>query len=186
MNPSNSNMKRCLFKGHFLLIKTRFQGTIIIKIWKRMWNMDTKQQKLVQKVKKETEIKRPVFRNAVKAFFVGGTICLIGQIILEILMKTVGLEKELANAVMVTIMVFLGALLTCLGIYDKIGQFAGCGTIIPITGFANSMASAAIESKSEGVFLGIILNMFKLAGSVIVVGVLSAFIFGTLRYFIGI
>lgn len=148
--------------------------------------MDTKQQKLVQKVKKETEIKRPVFRNAVKAFFVGGTICLIGQIILEILMKTVGLEKELANAVMVTIMVFLGALLTCLGIYDKIGQFAGCGTIIPITGFANSMASAAIESKSEGVFLGIILNMFKLAGSVIVVGVLSAFIFGTLRYFIGI
>jgi stage V sporulation protein AC len=141
-------------------------------------------QKLFQKVKKETEIKRPILKNAARAFLVGGLICLLGQAILEIL--KLYLEKEMANAVMVTIMVFLGALLTCLGVYDKIGQFAGCGTIIPITGFANSMASAAIESKSEGVFLGIILNMFKLAGSVIVVGVLSAFVFGTLRYFIGI
>lgn len=151
-----------------------------------MWIMEIKHQKIVEKVKKETEVKRPILKNVLKAFLVGGTICLIGQIILEILKNGFNLEKNLANAVMVTIMVFLGALLTCLGIYDKIGQFAGCGTIIPITGFANSMASAAIDYKSEGVFLGILTNMFKLAGSVIVVGVLSAFIFGTLRYFIGI
>ena len=148
--------------------------------------MNIKHQKIVEKVKQETEVKRPILHNMLKAFFVGGSISLIGQIILEILKNGLNLEKDLANAVMVTIMVLLGALLTCLGVYDKIGQFAGCGTIIPITGFANSMTSAALESKSEGVFLGIITNMFKLAGSVIVVGVLSAFIFGTLRYFIGI
>ncbi|MDD4000951.1 MAG: SpoVA/SpoVAEb family sporulation membrane protein [Bacilli bacterium] len=148
--------------------------------------MEIKHQKIVEKVKAETEIKRPILKNMFKAFFVGGAICLIGQIILEILKNGFNLEKDLANALMVTIMVFLGALLTGLGVYDKIGQFAGCGTIIPLTGFANSMASAALESKSEGVFLGIITNMFKLAGSVIVVGVLSAFIFGTLRYLIGI
>lgn len=142
--------------------------------------------KVVQKVKEETEIKRPMFKNAVKAFFVGGIICLIGQIFIEILKGGFDLEKDLANTVAVTIMVFLGAMLTGLGIYDKIGQFAGAGTIIPITGFANSMASAAIESKSEGMILGIFTNMFKLAGSVIVVGVLSAFIFGTIRYFLGI
>ncbi|MGI6768917.1 MAG: SpoVA/SpoVAEb family sporulation membrane protein [Bacilli bacterium] len=148
--------------------------------------MNIKHQKIVEKVKQETEVKRPILHNMLKAFFVGGSISLIGQFILEILKNGLNLEKDLANAVMVTIMVLLGALLTCLGVYDKIGQFAGCGTIIPITGFANSMTSAALESKSEGVFLGIITNMFKLAGSVIVVGVLSAFIFGTLRYFIGI
>jgi stage V sporulation protein AC len=148
--------------------------------------MDIKHQKIIEKVKKETEVQRPIFKNVFKAFIVGGIISLIGQIILEILKDGFNLEKDLASAIMVTIMVLIGALLTGFGIYDKIGQFAGCGTIIPITGFANSMSSAALESKSEGMFLGIITNMFKLAGSVIVVGVLSAFIFGTLRYFIGI
>ncbi len=148
--------------------------------------MDSKQEKIITRVKKETEVPRPILKNAIKAFFVGGFICLIGQILLELFTKGFTLEKDLANAIMVTIMVFIGAILSGLGVYDKIGQFAGCGTIIPITGFANSMASAALESKSEGVFLGIITNMFKLAGSVIVVGVLSAFLFGTIRYLLGI
>lgn len=147
--------------------------------------MDTERMKIVEKVTKITEPKRPIGKNMVKAFLVGGVICLFGQIILEILLNF-DIEKDLANAVMVMIMVFLGAFLTGLGIYDRIGQFAGAGTLIPITGFANSMTSASIESKSEGLFLGIFTNMFKLAGSVIVVGVLSAFIFGTLRYVLGI
>ena len=82
----------------------------------------------------------------------------------------------------ITIIVFLGALLTGLGIYDKIGQFAGAGSIIPISGFANSMTSSAMESKSEGLVLGIITNTFKLAGSVIVVGVVSAYVVGTIIY----
>lgn len=142
--------------------------------------------RIIEKVKEETKPKRPVFLNSIKAFFVGGTICLIAQVILEVLKSVFDLQKEMANNVSVMIMVFLGSLLTGLGIYDKLGQFSGAGTIVPITGFANSMTSAALESKSEGLILGIFTNMFKLAGSVIVVGVLSAFIFGSIRYLLGV
>ena len=81
--------------------------------------------------------------------------------------------------------VFITSILTGLGIFDKIGQFSGAGTIVPITGFANSMTSSAIESKSEGLIMGIMMNMFKLAGAVIVAGVCSAFISGLLIYIIG-
>ena len=95
-------------------------------------------------------------------------------------------EKDIANIYSVIVMVFLGSLTTGLGLYDKLGQIAGCGTIIPITGFANSMTSSALESKSEGVILGIINNMFKLAGSVIVAGVVSGVVVGAIRYLLGI
>lgn len=142
--------------------------------------------KNIIKVKQETEIKRPFFKNALKAFISGGLICLIAQIIIELLKNKLKIEHDIANAIAVTIMVFLASILTGLGIYDRIGQFAGAGSIVPITGFANSMTSAAMESKSEGVVLGIFTNMFKLAGSVIVVGIISAFIFGAIRYFLGV
>lgn len=143
-------------------------------------------KKIVNKAKEATEPKRPIFKNCIKAFFVGGTICLIAQILMEIFKNGFHYEEDYANTLAVTIMVFLGALLTGLGIYDRIGQFAGAGSIIPITGFANSMTSAALESKSEGMVLGVFVNMFKLAGSVIVVGIISAFVFGAIRYFLGI
>src|SRR5690554_4582205 len=142
--------------------------------------------KMVNKAKEASEPKRPILKNCIKAFFVGGFICLFAQILIQIFMDWFGHEKEYANVLTVTIMVFLGALLTGLGIYDRLGQFAGAGSIIPITGFANSMTSAAMESKSEGMVLGVFTNMFKLAGSVIVVGIISAFIFGTIRYLFGI
>lgn len=142
--------------------------------------------KVINKAKKESEPKRPILKNCIRAFFVGGTICLFAQILIQIFKNGFHYEKDYANTLAVTIMVFLGALLTGLGIYDRIGQFAGAGSIIPITGFANSMASSAMESKSEGMVLGIFTNMFKLAGSVIVVGIISAFIFGAIRYFLGI
>lgn len=141
---------------------------------------------VINKAKQATEPKRPIFKNCVRAFFVGGTICLFAQILIQIFKDGFSLEEDYANTLAVTIMVFLGALLTGLGIYDRIGQFAGAGSIIPITGFANSMTSAALESKSEGMVLGVFTNMFKLAGSVIVVGILSAFVFGTIRYLLGI
>ena len=143
-------------------------------------------KKIMNKAKEATEPKRPIFKNCVKAFFVGGTICLLAQILMEIFKNGFHYEEDYANTLAVTIMVFLGALLTGLGIYDRLGQFAGAGSIIPITGFANSMTSAALESKSEGMVLGIFVNMFKLAGSVIVVGIISAFVFGAIRYFLGI
>lgn len=141
---------------------------------------------IVDKAKKKSEPKRPILKNCIRAFFVGGSICLFAQILMSIFKDGFSLEEDYANTLAVTIMVFLGALFTGLGIYDRIGQFAGAGSIVPITGFANSMTSAALESKSEGMVLGIFTNMFKLAGSVIVVGIISAFIFGTIRYLLGI
>ena len=139
----------------------------------------------MEKIIKETEPKRHILKNSLRAFLIGGMICSIAQFFIELLNKT-GLEKNTVNALAVTIMVFLGALLTGLGVYDKIGQFGGCGSIVPITGFANSMTSSALEYKSEGLFLGILTNMFKLAGSVIVTGVISSYLIGTIRYLLGL
>ncbi len=138
----------------------------------------------IEKVKKETEPKRKILKNMVNAFVSGGTICLIAQILIEMFKSFFDLDQIMANNLSAAIMVFLGALLTGIGIYDRIGQFAGAGSIIPITGFANSMTSSALESKSEGVILGIITNTFKLAGSVIVVGVVSSYVIGTILYII--
>lgn len=140
----------------------------------------------IGKVKKETNPKRRIFLNCVLAYFIGGVICVIGQVFIFLYEKYLHLESDVASIYSVITMVFLGSLLTGLGIYDKIGQIAGCGTIIPITGFANSMTSSALESKSEGVILGIINNMFKLAGSVIVVGVVSGVVIGAIRYLFGV
>lgn len=140
----------------------------------------------IEKVKKETKPKRKIFLNCVLAFLIGGIICVVGQLFVHFYEKYLHLESDIANIYSVITMVFLGSFLTGLGIYDKIGQIAGCGTIIPITGFANSMTSSALESKSEGVILGIINNMFKLAGSVIVVGVVSGVVVGAIRYLFGV
>ena len=137
--------------------------------------------KKIEKVVQDTEPKRNIGKNAFQAFISGGTICLIAQVFIEVF-KYLGLEEKMAGNVGVTIMVFLGAFLTGIGVYDKIGQFSGAGSIIPITGFANSMTSSAMESKSEGLILGVITNTFKLAGSVIVVGVVSAYLVGSIIY----
>ena len=96
----------------------------------------------------------------------------------------VGLPKDQANSLMYIVVVGVTSILTGFGIFDKIGQFSGAGTLIPITGFSNSMTSAALESKSEGIVLGIMTNMFKLAGAVIAAGVVSAFISGLIIYLV--
>lgn len=138
----------------------------------------------IEKVKKETEPKRKIGKNMLQAFISGGLICLLAQIFIETFKGVFNLDQQMANNLSAATMVFLGALLTGLGVYDKIGQFAGAGSIIPITGFANSMTSSSLESKSEGLILGIITNTFKLAGSVIVVGVVSSYVIGTILYII--
>lgn len=86
----------------------------------------------------------------------------------------------------VAVMILLSVILTCLGVYDKLAQWAGAGSAVPVTGFANSMCSAAIEHRSEGLVLGVGANMFKLAGSVIVFGVVAAFIVGIIYWVFGI
>lgn len=124
---------------------------------------------------KKYQPKPKVVINCLKAFLVGGLICLIGQGLMTAYQLGFGLPKDMANNLTVATVVFLTCLLTGLGIYDNIGQWAGAGSAVPVTGFANSIASAALEHQAEGYVLGVGGNMFKLAGSVIVFGVVSAF-----------
>ncbi|TYR82531.1 stage V sporulation protein AC [Priestia megaterium] len=126
--------------------------------------------------------KPPYVINCIKAFLVGGLICTIGQLIQNFYITFFDFTEKTAGNPTAATLVLISAILTGIGIYDRIGQFAGAGSAVPITGFANSMTSAALEHKSEGVVLGIATNMFKLAGNVIVFGVVAAYIVGIIRY----
>lgn len=119
----------------------------------------------------------PLVKDMFFAFLFGGTICLIGQFILNGY-KSFGVEQELASAATSVTMVFSGALLTGLGLYDRMAKIAGAGTIVPITGFANSVVSPAMEFKSEGYVLGLAAKLFVISGPVIVYGTLSSVICG--------
>jgi len=130
---------------------------------------------------KGREPKRPVFLNCVRAFLVGGSICLLGQLIQLFYMTYFDFTEKTAGDPTVATLVFISTLLTGLGVYDHLAQWAGAGSAVPVTGFANSIASAAIEHRSEGFVLGVGGNMFKLAGSVIVFGVFSAFVVALLK-----
>jgi stage V sporulation protein AC len=137
-----------------------------------------------QRFAKEREPKRPIVKNCMFAFFIGGAICLLGQLISTFYIHFFGFNEKSAGDPTVATLVFISVLLTGFGVYDHIAQVAGAGTIIPVTGFANAMASAAIEHRSEGYVLGVGGNMFKLAGSVIVFGVFSAFVIGIIKVII--
>lgn len=119
--------------------------------------------------------KIPVLKNTVFAFLIGGTICLIGQVISYFYMFYFDFTERTSSNPTVATIVFIAMLLTGFGHYKKIGQIGGAGAAVPISGFANAVVSAAIEHKSEGFVLGVGGNMFKLAGSVILFGVVSAF-----------
>ncbi|GGA20061.1 stage V sporulation protein AC [Paenibacillus physcomitrellae] len=139
-----------------------------------------------KQIAKKHEPSRSVFKNCIRAFLVGGLICIIGQAIQEFFKAVFDMtEREAANPT-VAVLIIISIILTCLGIYDKIAQWAGAGSAVPVTGFANSMCSSALESRSEGIVLGVGANMFKLAGSVIVFGVVAAFIIGVIYAIFGI
>ena len=129
-----------------------------------------------QEFAKAREPKRPIVLNCFKAFLVGGLICVIGQGIQMFFVTYFHFSQESAGNPTVAVLIILTVLLTGFGVFDHIAQWAGAGTIIPVTGFANTIASAAIEHRSEGYVLGVGGNMFKLAGPVIVYGVFSAFV----------
>ena len=126
----------------------------------------------------------PRFRNALIAFIIGGLMGVLGNFLVEFYSSTFDLSSKDASVFMIITLVFLGCFLTCLGFFDKWVGFAKCGLIIPITGFAHAMMSAALEYRKEGLVTGIGANMFKLAGSVIIYGVVSAYIFGIIRLLI--
>lgn len=137
--------------------------------------------KSYQPIVDEVAPKRPVLRNCFAAFFVGGIFCAIGQIFSYLYMYFFNFTERTSSNPTVATMVFIAMLLTGFGLYKKIGQFAGAGSAVPVTGFGNAVISAAIEHKSEGWVLGVGSNMFKLAGSVIVYGVFSAFVVALIK-----
>lgn len=119
----------------------------------------------------------PVTKNLFAAFFVGGAICCLGQLFID-LYTTAGLDGESAGCAASITLIFLGAALTGLGIYDKLAKFAGAGTLVPITGFANSVAAPALEFKTEGLITGTAAKMFVIAGPVITYGVSASVAYG--------
>jgi stage V sporulation protein AC len=139
------------------------------------------EQQKYQKMAKSMKPKRPVLLNAIKAFVIGGLVCTFGQWIQNMYILWFDFEPEKAGNPTVATLIFIAILLTGFGIWDRFGQFAGAGAGVPVTGFANSIASAAIEHRSEGLVLGVGGNMFKLAGSVIVFGVVAAFVVGIVK-----
>ncbi len=119
----------------------------------------------------------PIVKNCFNAFWVGGSICTIGQIIMEIC-KYRGLDNEISASITSIILIFLSAFLTALNIFNKIGKFAGAGSLVPITGFANSIVSPAMEYKSEGYVMGVGAKMFTVAGPVLVYGISTSILVG--------
>lgn len=147
---------------------------------KKMSPVQQEYDQLVQK----TEPKRPVLKNCLRAFLVGGFICFLGQCIMDLFVYYGGFDIKEASNPTVAVLIMISVVLTSLGVYDKIAQWAGAGTAVPVTGFANSMVSSAIEHRSEGIVLGIGGKMFKLAGPVIVFGTVAAFIIGIIHLII--
>ena len=125
--------------------------------------------------------KSPVWRDCLNAFWIGGLICVLGQAILNIYLA-LGLEKEAAGTAMSMTLVAISALLTGLSLYDNIAKHAGAGTLVPITGFANAISSAAVEFKTEGFILGVGAKMFTIAGPVIVYGVSASVVYGLIYW----
>ncbi|KEO83555.1 stage V sporulation protein AC [Tumebacillus flagellatus] len=148
---------------------------------------DAKKKKLTlvqqqyQELAKSHEPPRPIAMNFVRAFLVGGLICALGQGIQTVFIHYFGFDPKTAGNPTVAVLILLAALLTGFGVFDRIAQWAGAGTAVPVTGFANSIVSAALEHKSEGYVLGVGGNMFKIASPVIVFGVAAAFVVGLIR-----
>jgi stage V sporulation protein AC len=141
----------------------------------------TSVQQEYQILQNQREIKRPVFKNCIKAFIIGGLICTIGQAISVFYIYFFDFTEKTAGNPTTGTLIFITMLLTGFGVYDRIAQFGGAGTAVPVTGFGNAVISAAIEHRSEGFVLGVGGNIFKLAGSVIIFGVFSAFVVATIK-----
>jgi len=128
----------------------------------------------------------PILKNCFNAFWIGGMVCLIGQILRTVYMDVCGLPPEDAGTLTSVTLIFVTVALTCLGWFDKIAKVAGAGTIIPITGFANSVVSPAIDAQAEGRILGVGAKIFTISGPVLLYAVLAGAIYGSIYYVVGL
>ena len=124
----------------------------------------------------------PIFKNCINAFWVGGLICSIGQLILSFCQYN-GFDDKAAGTIVSIILIGISAILTGLNIFNKLGKFAGAGSLVPITGFANSIVAPSIEYKSEGYIMGVGGKMFTVAGPVLVFGISTSVIIGIIATF---
>ncbi len=122
--------------------------------------------------------------NGLVAFIIGGLMGVLGEVLIELYSYFLNIPTKEASVFMIVTLIFIGCLFTCLGFFDRVVHFAKCGLIVPITGFAHAMQSAALEYRKEGIIMGLGANIFKLSGSVIMLGVVSAYVFGLLRLLI--
>lgn len=130
-----------------------------------------------QKMAERKLLPSKLFTNSLKAFLIGGGICAVGECVSSIY-KAFGMNKDIAGSATSVTMIFMGILFTGLGLYSKLARHAGAGTIVPITGFANAVASPAIEAKTEGFVLGVAAKIFTIAGPVIVYGTVASVVAG--------
>ncbi len=133
------------------------------------------------KMAKKASPNSPKLINGIKAFIIGGGICTFGQF-LNFIYEKIGLSQNEIKAMTPVTLILITAILTGIGVFDKIAKHAGAGTIVPITGFANSVVSPALEFKAEGYIMGVGANLFKIAGPVIAYGIFSAVIYGAICY----
>ncbi len=136
-----------------------------------------------EKMVKAASPKSPLFKNCLRAFVSGGIICCIGQFLMNVF-STFGVVTESRNMLVSVILIGAASLLTGLGFYSKIGKFCGAGSIVPITGFSNSVTAPAVEFKKEGFVLGLGAKIFTVAGPVILYGTLSSILVGVIYYFV--
>ena len=144
--------------------------------------MNEQEKQLYADYVKEITPKSDLLMRMIKAFFVGGAICLLGQIIINTAVNMYGLDTEEAGSWCAMLLVLLSALLTGLNLYPQIVKFGGAGALVPITGFANSVASAAIEYKKEGQVYGIGCKIFTIAGPVILYGIFTSWVLGVIYW----
>ncbi len=128
----------------------------------------------------------PIGKNCLFAFLIGGTICLLGQALRDLYQWVCGMNEENAATLASVSLIFIAVLLTGLGIFDRIAKVAGAGTLVPITGFANSVVSPAIDSHAEGLALGVGAKIFTVAGPVLLYGTLAGTIYGVIYWIVGL
>lgn len=138
-----------------------------------------------KKMIKDSSPKSPCFQNSVRAFFVGGLLCFFGQW-LFFLYSYLGMNEETAGTLVTVSLILLSAILTALGVFDRIARFAGAGTLLPVTGFANAMVSPAMDAKSEGYVMGVGNKMFTVCGPVIVYGTLASIVYGAILWIVSL
>ena len=129
--------------------------------------------------------KSAIVQNCIRAFLFGGAICLLGEVLSKIYLA-LGLQKDSASLLCSVTLIFIAILLTALGVFDDIAKFAGAGTLVPITGFANAVASPAMDSRAEGVVVGVGAKIFTVCGPVLLYGTLAGAVWGVIYYIIGL